>query len=59
MVLLGVWLSCLNVTLKGKGFVKSIEVDGVALVKAGIVTYVLAQMGTFTGAYGVRSRTTA
>lgn len=25
MVLLGVWLSCLNVTLKGKGFVKNIE----------------------------------
>jgi hypothetical protein len=39
--------------------VKSIEVDGGALMKAGIVTYVLAQMGTSTGAYGVRSRMTA
>ena len=37
----------------------SIEVDGGAFMKAGIVTYVLAQMGTSTGAYGVRSRMTA
>ena len=51
-------MSCMKVTLKGFGFVKSIEVDGGALMKAGIVTYVLAQMGTSTGAYEVRSRTT-
>lgn len=52
-------MSCMKVTLKGFGFVKSIEVDGGALMKAGIVTYVLVQMGTSTGAYGVRSWTTA
>ena len=59
IALLWTWMSCMKVTLKGFGFVKSIEVDGGALMKAGIVTYVLAQMGTSTGAYGVRSRTTA
>ena len=59
IALLWTWMSCMKVTLKGFGFVKSIEVDGGAFMKAGIVTYVLAQMGTSTGAYGVRSRTTA
>lgn len=59
IALLWTWMSCMKVTLKGFGFVKSIEVDGGALMKAGIATYVLAQMGTSTGAYGVRSRTTA
>lgn len=59
IALLWTWMSCMKVTLKGFGFVKSIDVDGGAFVKAGIVTYVLAQMGTSTGAYGVRSRTTA
>lgn len=49
----------MKVTLKGIGFIESIEIDGGAFMKAGIVTYALAQMGTSTGAYGVRSRTTA
>lgn len=53
MVLLGVWLSCLNVTLKGKGFVKSIEVDGGAFMKAMLKTYLLVQMGLPTGVLGV------
>ena len=52
-------MSCMKVTLKGFGFVKSIEVDGGAHKNAGIVTYVMAQKGTSTGAFGVRSRTTA
>lgn len=55
MVLLEVWLSCLNVTLKGKGFVKSIEVDGGAFIKAMLETYLLVQMGLPTGVLGVRS----
>ena len=59
IVLLWTWMSCMKATLKGIGFIESIEIDGGALMKAGIVTYVLAQMGTSTGAYGVRSRTTA
>lgn len=52
-------MSCVKATLKGIGFIESIEIDGGAFMKAGIVTYVLAQMGTSTGAYGVLSRTTA
>lgn len=57
--LLWTWMSCMKATLKGIGFIESIEIDGGAFMQAGIVTYVLAQMGTSTGAYGVRSRTTA
>lgn len=52
-------MSCMKATLKGIGFIESIEIDGGAFMQAGIVTYVLAQMGTSTGAYEVRSRTTA
>ena len=52
-------MSCMKILFFGFGFVKSIEVDGGALMKAGNVTFQLAQMGTSTGAYGVRSRTTA
>lgn len=37
IALLWTWMSCMKVTLKGFGFVKSIEVDGGALMKAGIV----------------------
>lgn len=59
IALLWTWMSCVKATLKGFGFVENIEVDGDAFMKAGIVTYVLAQMGTSTGAYGVRSRMTA
>lgn len=55
MFLLGVWLSCLNVTLKGKGFVKNIEVDGGTFMKAMLETYLLVQMGLPTGVLGVRS----
>ena len=59
IALLWTWMSCMKATLKGIGFIESIEIDGGAFMKAGIVTYVLAQMGTSTGAYGVRSRMTA
>ena len=59
IALLWTWMSCMKATLKGIGFIESIEIDGGAFMQAGIVTYVLAQMGTSTGAYGVRSRTTA
>ena len=59
IALLWTWMSCMKATLKGIGFIESIEIDGGAFMQAGIVTYVLAQMGTSTGAYGGRSRTTA
>ena len=59
IALLWTWMSCMKATLKGIGFIESIEIDGGAFMQAGIVTYVLAQTGTSTGAYGVRSRTTA
>ena len=33
-------------TLKGKRFVKCIEIDGGALMRAGILTYMWVQMGS-------------
>ena len=48
----------MKVTLKGKRFVKYIEVDGGALMRAGILTYMWVQMGFPTGVVGVRSRMT-
>lgn len=48
----------MKVTLKGKRFVKYIEVDGGALMRAGILTYMWVQMGLPTGVVGVRSRMT-
>lgn len=46
----------MKVSLKGKKFVKGIEIDGGALMRAGILTYMWVQMGFPTGAVGVRSR---
>lgn len=48
----------MKVTLKGKRIVKCIEVDGGALMRAEILTYMWVQMGFPTGVVGVRSRMT-
>lgn len=32
IVLIGIWLSCINATHKGKGFVENIEIDGGVIV---------------------------
>ena len=49
----------MKVSLKGKKFVKGIEIDGGALMRAGILTYMWVQMGFPTGVVGVRSRMSA
>lgn len=56
IVLLGTWLSCMKLKLKTKGFVKDIEIDGGAVMNSLIVTYMWVQMGSPTGACGVRSQ---
>ena len=49
----------MKATLKGKGFVDNIEIDGGGFMNAGLVTYMWVQMGFPTGVAGVRSRMTA
>ena len=48
----------MKATLKGKGFVDNIEIDGGGFMNAGLVTYMWVQMGFPTGICEVRSRIT-
>ena len=48
----------MKATLKGKGFVDNIEIDGGGFMNAGLVTYMWVQMGFPTGICEVRSRMT-
>ena len=58
IAILGIWLSCMKVTLKGRHLMENVEIDGGVVMKTGLAMYVWIQMGYTTGACGICSRMT-